>query len=108
MEMSFLGIIGHLMAGSGLQELLEIVYDSNSVCHMLTGKAISGAVRGHMLKDAALNTILVADAYNVPVPTKDTPGVEEETVGAELEKDAAGLQDLQQGDVVTAATDLSV
>ncbi len=49
MQMSFLGSIGHLMAGSGLQELLEIVYAANSVKHMLTGKAISRAIRGHLL-----------------------------------------------------------
>ena len=38
--------------------------------YMLTGKAVSRAVRGHLLVDAALNTIFVADTYNVPVPTK--------------------------------------
>ena len=30
MQMSFLGSIGHLMAGSGLQELLEVVYARNT------------------------------------------------------------------------------
>ena len=30
MQMSFLGSIGHLMAGSGLQELLEVVYAGNA------------------------------------------------------------------------------
>lgn len=34
-EMSFLGCIGHLMAGSGLQELLELIYAPNTVIHML-------------------------------------------------------------------------
>ena len=66
--MSFLGSIGHLMRGSGLQELLEVIYASNSVGHMLSGKAISRAVRGHLLVDAALNTMLVADLYNAPLP----------------------------------------
>ncbi len=65
--MSFLGSIGHIMGGSGLQELLELVYAKNSVCHMLSGKAIDRAVHG-LLVDAALNTILIADSYNVPVP----------------------------------------
>ena len=69
--MSFLGSIGHLMRGSGLQELLEVIYASNSVGHMLSGKAISRAVRGHLLVDAALNTMLVADLYNVPLPSND-------------------------------------
>ena len=70
MQMSSLGSIRHLMADSGLHKLLEIAYASNTVSHMLTGKAVSREVRGHLLVDAALNTILVADTYNVPVPTK--------------------------------------
>ena len=49
MQMSFLGSIGHLMAGSGLQKRIEVVFAGNAVRHMLTGKAISRAVRGHML-----------------------------------------------------------
>lgn len=69
MQMSFLGSIGHIMAGSGLQEVLEVVYAGNAVKHMLSGKAISRAVRGHLLVDAALRTILVANAYNVHIPT---------------------------------------
>ena len=52
MPMSFLGSIGHLMAGSGLQGLLEVVFAGNAVRHMLTGKAISRAVRDHMLVHA--------------------------------------------------------
>ena len=61
------------MTGSGLQELLEVVYASNTVNHMLSGKAVSRAVRGHLLVDAALNTMLVAKAYNVPLelPERD-------------------------------------
>ena len=82
MEMSFLGSIGHLMAGSGLQEVLEVIYSGNAVKHMLSGKAISRAVRGHLLIDAALNAILLANAYNLPVPTNQhdpPPGINETT-----------------------------
>ncbi len=39
--MSFLGSIGHLMAASGLQEVLELIYAPNAVIHMLSGKAIA-------------------------------------------------------------------
>ena len=39
-EMSFIGSIGHLMAGSGLRDLLETVYSNNAVTHMWTGKAV--------------------------------------------------------------------
>jgi len=30
-QMSFLGCIGHLMAGSGIQDVLELVYAKNAV-----------------------------------------------------------------------------
>ena len=71
MEMSFLGCIGHLMAGSDLKELLEVIYASNAVDNMLTGKPISRAVRGLMLVDAALNTMLIAMTYDSPLPGTD-------------------------------------
>ena len=59
-EMSFLGCIGHLMAASGLQELLEQVYAPNAVVHMLNGKATARALRGHLIVDAALNAVLLS------------------------------------------------
>ncbi len=66
--MCFAGSIGHLTGDTGLQELLELVYAKNSICHMLSGKAINRVIPGHLLVDAALNTILIADSYNVHVP----------------------------------------
>ena len=68
-EMSFLGSIGYLMRGSGLQESLELIYADNVVPHILTGKAISRAVRGHQLVETALNAILLSKACDVPLPT---------------------------------------
>lgn len=47
--MSFLGCIWHVMAGSGLKEVLELLYVTNAVGHMLSGKALARAVRGHFL-----------------------------------------------------------
>ena len=70
-QMSFLARMGHLMACSGLQKLLEVVYAGNTVTHMMTGKAVSRPICGHLLVDAALSSTLLADVYNVPVPTKD-------------------------------------
>ena len=69
MQMSFLGSVGHLMAGSGLQQVLEVVYAENAVKHILSGKAIARAIRGHFMIHAALNTKLIANAYNIPLPT---------------------------------------
>lgn len=65
MQMSFLGSIGYLMNGTGLQECLETVYASNSVVHMLTGKAIQRAVRGHFLVDSALNGLVTKKAETI-------------------------------------------
>ena len=47
-EMSYLGCIGHLMSGSGLRNVLELVYADNAVGHMLSGKAVARAVRGRI------------------------------------------------------------
>ena len=69
-EMSFLGCIGHLMAASGLQKLLELIYAPNAVVHMLTGKAVARA----LIVDAALNALVLAKTFNVPLP-----GSEDET-----------------------------
>ena len=44
--MSFLGCIDHLMQGPRLAELLESVYASNAVIHMLNDKAGTRALLG--------------------------------------------------------------
>ena len=53
MEMSFLGSIGHLMAGSGIKELFEMIYAPKAVEQIMSGKAISRAVRAHVEQDDA-------------------------------------------------------
>ena len=55
--MSFVGSIGSLMEGSGLEKLLETVNGNYS--HM-SGKAISRTLRGHFLVNAALRIKLLA------------------------------------------------
>ena len=56
--MSFIGSAGASMEGSGLQKLLQKVYGTNTVSHMMSGKAISRALSGHCLVDSALHMIL--------------------------------------------------
>ena len=63
--MSFSACIGHLMAGSGLQEAFETIFAESSVPQILSGKAISRAIRGNNFVQAALfkhliNTCVVA------------------------------------------------
>jgi hypothetical protein len=62
--MSYLGSMGTIMAGSGLTDALQTCYGSVTISHMLSGKAESRAVRGHMLADAALHAILLRDIVN--------------------------------------------
>ena len=45
MMMSFLGSIQNLMKGSGIENLLIEVYAENTVNHIMSGKAVSGALR---------------------------------------------------------------
>ena len=58
-DMSFLGCIGHMIASSGLQELLELTYAPNAVVYMLSGKGIARVVRAHFIVDAALNAMML-------------------------------------------------
>ena len=46
---------------------LELAYAKNTVVHMLSGKAISRAIRGHFLVDSALNCLLMRDLFNIPL-----------------------------------------
>ena len=52
--MSSLRTLGSLMNGAGLSELLTAVYGESSITHILSGKAISMALRVHLLVHAAL------------------------------------------------------
>ena len=60
------------MAGSGLQELLDVVFAGNAIRYMLTGKTTSRAVYGHMLIGAALITTPVAPACHISLPSMNT------------------------------------
>ena len=55
MEMSFLGSIAHLVAGSGIKELFEMIYAPKAVEQIMSGKAISRAVRIHLMLDTVLS-----------------------------------------------------
>ena len=76
--LSFLGAVGHIMAGSGLRSLLELIYAENTVNHILSGKAYDRAVRGHLLVDAGLNTMIAAKMFGMPLPLVTTESQEAE------------------------------
>ena len=58
------------MAGTGLKDLLGCVYEEN-IPYLLSGKAISSAIRGHILASAALNTLLMSSALDLPLPSEE-------------------------------------
>jgi hypothetical protein len=84
------------MAGSGLRRSLELVYAANMVTHMFSGKAYARAFRGHLLVDAALNTMLASKLFGTLVPVtsqspenrdgEDDPVNESEGETADLEQ----------------------
>ena len=47
--------------------MLESVYAENKVPCMLSGKAISRAVCGHLSVVAALHAIIMSEMYNCPI-----------------------------------------
>ena len=62
------------------------MFASNAIRHVaLIGKTISSAVCGHILIDAALITIIVAKAYRIPLPTKDTDDHKRDTSSTDSE-----------------------
>ncbi|CAG2213686.1 unnamed protein product [Mytilus edulis] len=70
-EMSYLGCISHIiLRSSGLQEILELMYAQNAVTHMLSGKAVARAIRGHMLVDTAIHSLLVFKIFKFDFPAE--------------------------------------
>lgn len=59
MLMSFLGSVGHVMMGSGIEQALITVYGENTIPHILSGKAYARAMRAHYLVESALMNVLL-------------------------------------------------
>ena len=76
--MSFLGSVGKMMRGSGIEELFAVVYAENSAEHMMSGKAVSRALRAHFLIEAALKCIL----FDI---VKEKYGIEDESLKNTIE-----------------------
>ena len=94
--MSYLGSTGHLMAGTGRQELLEVIFAGNTVAHILSGKAVARAIRGHLLLDSVLHTLLLCNVFDtkLSVPSDNVP-VELEAIADLYDESSVELQALQ-------------
>lgn len=56
--MSFMGSIGRIMEGSGLEKLWETVYGESTVVHMMSGHAYARCVRAYTLTASSLMNII--------------------------------------------------
>ena len=74
--MNLFGAIGTIMENTGLSNILETIYKENSILHLLKGKAVSRALRGHFITDQCLSTLIAE---------KDTTIQEDITLKSELD-----------------------
>ena len=77
----------------------------NTVTHILSGKAVARAVRGHLLVDSALNAMVAAGAFNMslPVATKTCGPADPESDESHTEDDPISASSLS----VSEAMDVS-
>lgn len=71
--MSFLGAVGSVMLCSGLEEMFQLNYGPTTVDHMLTGQAVSRALRCHFLINSALTSLLLTELLQ---PSSVQPGAD--------------------------------
>jgi len=57
--MNFMGAVGSIMRGSGLEEVFELLYGTKTLEHVMTGKAYVRAIHGHMIVHSALTNMLL-------------------------------------------------
>ena len=61
---SYLGCIGYIMSGSGLDVLWGTIYAEDSVAHMMTGHAYSRSLAAHLTTSVALMCLLLKSPEN--------------------------------------------
>jgi len=52
----------------GIEDVLQLIYASNTVCHIMSGNAVSRAVRGHFIVDTSLHSLLAAKVLGITLP----------------------------------------
>ncbi|KAH3788805.1 hypothetical protein DPMN_166967 [Dreissena polymorpha] len=66
--MNVQGAIGSLIEESGLENILETVYGENTIVHIITGKAVQKALRGHFLVAKCLHRQPIAEMAQTDQP----------------------------------------
>lgn len=57
--MSFIGGIGYIMSGSGLEDIFKLIYADNYLQHIISGYAYGRAVRAHLLVHLSISKIIM-------------------------------------------------
>ena len=71
-QMSFLGCMGKLMGGSGIENILDVAnFAQNPIPYILSGKAVSRACMAHFLFDSVLNALLTSISFGLPLINDD-------------------------------------
>ena len=99
--LSFMGSIGVIMAGSGLEEMWETVYAKNSVVHMMNGRAHARGIRAHFISQSALTTLLLGSSTVDDSLKKDV-----ETYFVPLLDNSATLEDIEHSNALHDIDDL--
>ena len=104
-QMSYLGAIGHLMTGSGLRDLLEVIYAPDAVSHMLSGKAVARAMRGHFLVDSVLNALLASSTFDISLQSIVSEEADPDTTAIDKAKEMSALQGEEKEEKADAYSD---
>ena len=97
--MNVIGAIDTLMKGTGLANIREGVYRENTVVHMMTGKAVQRAFRGHLLTDKCLNHLIASETLEAN-PEFASPVEESEEIYSSLIAGETTLEDVALSDTL--------
>ena len=90
--MNFMGAIGHIMRGSGLESALECIFSKSTIQHIMTGKAYARGIRAHLLIQTALVNIMLCHILPDEEKSETQSGLPDD-VGIQLtEEDIAELR----------------
>ena len=63
----FYGSIGYIMAGSGIQTLLKLIYAEHTAPHIISGKVFARATRAHPKTAGVLFALPIGNVHNMHV-----------------------------------------
>jgi len=69
--MSYMGSVGHIMRGSGIEDILLLLFGENTIEYVLSGKAYAKAIRSHFLIQTALKQLLLQYLSNTNAEDDD-------------------------------------